>query len=37
MNCGVVAVECDHLAVRAEEVDWQIWIAQVVRPYIMVW
>ena len=26
-------VECDHLAFRTEEVDWQIWIAQGDRPY----
>ena len=26
-------VECDHLAARTEEVDWQIWIAQGDRPY----
>jgi hypothetical protein len=26
-------VECDHLAFRTKEVDWQIWIAQGVRPY----
>ena len=26
-------VECDHLAFRAKEIDWQIWIAQGKRPY----
>jgi len=26
-------VECDHLAFRNEEVDWQIWIAQGDQPY----
>jgi len=26
-------VECDYLAFRAKEVDWQIWIAQGDRPY----
>jgi hypothetical protein len=26
-------VECDHLAFRTKEVDWQIWIAQGARPY----
>ena len=26
-------VECDHLAFRTDEVDWQIWIAQGDRPY----
>jgi hypothetical protein len=26
-------VECDHLAFRTEEVDWQVWIAQGSRPY----
>jgi len=26
-------VECDHLAFRTQEVDWQIWIAQGDRPY----
>lgn len=31
---GVVrGVECDHLAFRTTEVDWQIWIAQGSRPY----
>ena len=26
-------IECDHLAFRTKEVDWQIWIAQGDRPY----
>jgi hypothetical protein len=31
---GVIGgVECDHLAFRTKEVDWQIWIAQGSRPY----
>lgn len=25
--------ECDHLAFRTKELDWQIWIAQGDRPY----
>jgi hypothetical protein len=25
--------ECDHLAIRTEEVDWQIWIAQGPSPF----
>jgi hypothetical protein len=25
--------ECDHLAFRTEDVDWQIWIAQAPTPY----
>jgi hypothetical protein len=34
LGSGVVGgVECDSLAFRAEEVDWQIWIAQGERPY----
>jgi hypothetical protein len=34
LGSGVVGgVECDYLAFRAEEVDWQIWIAQGERPY----
>jgi hypothetical protein len=27
-------IECDHLAFRTKEVDWQIWIAQGARPYL---
>jgi len=34
LGSGVVGgVECDFLAFRAKEVDWQIWIAQGDRPY----
>ena len=34
LGSGVIGgVECDHLAVRTNEVDWQIWIAQGDRPY----
>ncbi len=34
LGSGVIAgVECDHLAFRTKEVDWQIWIAQGNRPY----
>jgi hypothetical protein len=34
LGSGVIGgVECDHLAFRNKEVDWQIWIAQGARPY----
>jgi hypothetical protein len=34
LGVGVIGgVECDHLAFRTKEVDWQIWIAQGARPY----
>lgn len=34
LGSGVIGgVECDHLAFRTEEVDWQIWIAHGKRPY----
>ena len=34
LGSGVIhGTECDHLAFRTEEVDWQIWIAQGARPY----
>ncbi|MBY5562946.1 DUF2092 domain-containing protein [Rhizobium leguminosarum] len=34
LGSGVIGgVECDHLAFRAKEVDWQIWIAQGDHPY----
>jgi hypothetical protein len=34
LGSGVIGgVECDHLAFRAEDVDWQIWIAQGEHPY----
>jgi len=33
LGSGVVGgVECDHLAFRTKDVDWQIWIAQGDRP-----
>ena len=34
LGSGVInGVECDHLAFRTNDVDWQIWIAQGERPY----
>jgi hypothetical protein len=34
LGSGVIhGIECDHLAFRAQDVDWQIWIAQGPRPY----
>ncbi len=34
LGSGVIGgVECDFLAFRTEEVDWQIWIAHGDRPY----
>ena len=34
LGSGVIhGVECDHLAFRAKEVDFQIWIASGARPY----
>ncbi|CAN7365482.1 DUF2092 domain-containing protein [Mesorhizobium sp. LjNodule214] len=34
LGSGVIGgTECDHLAFRAKEVDWQIWIAQGEHPY----
>jgi hypothetical protein len=34
LGSGVIGdTECDHLAFRNREVDWQIWIAQGDRPY----
>jgi hypothetical protein len=34
LGAGVIGgVECDHLAFRTSDVDWQIWIAQGDRPY----
>jgi hypothetical protein len=34
LGSGVIGgVECDHIAGRAGEVDWQIWIAQGDSPY----
>jgi len=34
LGSGVIGgVECDHLAFRNDQVDWQIWIAQGSQPY----
>ncbi|WP_443216798.1 DUF2092 domain-containing protein [Rhizobium sp. Root1203] len=34
LGSGVIGgVECDHLAFRNKDVDWQIWIAQGEHPY----
>ena len=34
LGSGVIGgVECDHLAFRTKDVDWQIWIAHGARPY----
>jgi hypothetical protein len=34
LGSGVIrGLECDHLAFRTKDVDWQIWIAQGDRPY----
>jgi hypothetical protein len=34
LGSGVIGgVECDHLAFRSKETDWQIWIAQGATPY----
>ena len=34
LGSGVIGgMECDHLAFRKMDVDWQIWIAQGSRPY----
>jgi hypothetical protein len=34
LGSGVIGgQECDHLAFRTKEVDWQIWIAQGDKPY----
>jgi len=34
LGSGVIdGVECDYLAFRKKDVDWQIWIAQGERPY----
>ena len=34
LGSGVIGgTECDYLAFRTQEVDWQIWIAQGARPY----
>jgi len=35
LGSGVIGgIECDFLAFRTNEVDWQIWIAQGKRPYV---
>jgi len=34
LGSGVIGgTECDHLAFRAKDTDWQIWIAQGAQPY----
>jgi hypothetical protein len=34
LGSGVInGVECNHLAFRTADVDWQIWIAQGDKPY----
>jgi hypothetical protein len=34
LGSGVIrGTECDHLAFRTKDVDWQIWIAEGARPY----
>jgi hypothetical protein len=34
LGSGVIGgVECDHLAFRTQDTDWQIWIAQGDKPY----
>jgi len=34
LGSGVIGgVECDHIAFRAKDTDWQIWIAQGAQPY----
>jgi hypothetical protein len=34
LGSGVIGgTECDHLAFRTKDLDWQIWIAQGERPY----
>jgi hypothetical protein len=34
LGSGVIGgTECDHLAFRTKELDWQIWIAHGDRPY----
>jgi hypothetical protein len=34
LGSGVIAgTECDHLAFRNKDVDWQIWVAQGEKPY----
>lgn len=34
LGSGVIGgVECDHIAFRAEDLDWQLWVAQGENPY----
>jgi hypothetical protein len=34
LGSGIIGgVECDHLAFRTKDIDWQIWIAQGDKPY----
>ena len=34
LGSGVIGgVECDHLAFRTKDVDWEMWIAQGDEPY----
>ena len=34
LGSGIInGIECDHLAFRAKDTDWQIWIAQGDKPY----
>ncbi len=34
LGSGVIAgTECDHIAFRADDLDWQLWVAQGVDPY----
>ena len=34
LGSGIInGVECDHLAFRAKDTDWQVWIAQGDKPY----
>lgn len=34
LGTGVIrGIECDHIAFRTDEVDWQVWIARGDRPY----
>lgn len=34
LGSGIIrGTECDHLAMRAEDLDWQIWVAQGDKPY----
>lgn len=34
LGTGIIrGIECDHMAFRTDEVDWQLWIARGDRPY----